>query len=73
MTHSANLIALLATGFGLALIFGYLANYFKIPSLVGYLFAVLVFCASTDDVSNNRTAVRIEIILNMFCPNYMNS
>jgi hypothetical protein len=38
-----------------------------------FLFAVLVFCASTDDVSNNKTAVKTEIILNMFCPNYMNS
>ena len=39
MDYSVNLIALLATGFGLALFFGYLANYFKIPTLVGYLFA----------------------------------
>ncbi|MEK0419956.1 MAG: hypothetical protein RIQ65_656, partial [Pseudomonadota bacterium] len=39
MDQSVNLIALLATGFGLALFFGYLANYFKIPTLVGYLFA----------------------------------
>jgi len=29
MDQSVNLIALLATGFGLALFFGYLANYFK--------------------------------------------
>ena len=39
MDYSVNLIALLATGFGLALFFGYLADYFKIPTLVGYLFA----------------------------------
>lgn len=39
MDQSVNLIALLATGFGLALFFGYIANYFKIPTLVGYLFA----------------------------------
>jgi predicted Kef-type K+ transport protein len=35
MDYSVNLIALLATGFGLALFFGYLANYFKISTLVG--------------------------------------
>jgi CPA2 family monovalent cation:H+ antiporter-2 len=70
MTHSANLIALLATGFGLALIFGYLANYFKIPSLVGYLFAGVVIGPFTpgyigDQQLANQLA-EIGVVLLMF-------
>ncbi len=40
MDYSVNLIALLATGFGLALFFGYLANYFKIPTLVSAFISI---------------------------------
>ncbi len=70
MDQSTNLIALLATGFGLALIFGYLANYFKIPSLVGYLFAGVVIGPFTpgyigDQQLANQLA-EIGVILLMF-------
>lgn len=70
MTHSINLIALLATGFGLALILGYLANYFKIPSLVGYLFAGVIIGPFTpgyvgDQQLANQLA-EIGVVLLMF-------
>ena len=70
MDQSTNLIALLATGFGLALIFGYLANYFKIPSLVGYLFAGVVIGPFTpgyigDQQLANQLA-EIGVVLLMF-------
>ena len=39
MDHSLPLISTLALAFGLALIFGYLAERLKFPALVGYLFA----------------------------------
>ena len=35
MPHDVSLIALLAAGFGLAMIFGYLASLLKMPPLVG--------------------------------------
>jgi CPA2 family monovalent cation:H+ antiporter-2 len=70
MTHSINLIALLATGFGLALVLGYLANYFKIPSLVGYLFAGVIIGPFTpgyvgDQLLANQLA-EIGVVLLMF-------
>lgn len=42
MPHDVSLIALLAAGFGLAMIFGYLASLLKMPPLVGYLLAGIV-------------------------------
>src|SRR3569832_918585 len=39
MPHSISLITTIAVGFGLALIFGYLAARLRMPPLVGYLFA----------------------------------
>ncbi|NRT57063.1 monovalent cation:proton antiporter-2 (CPA2) family protein [Leptothrix sp. C29] len=39
MHHSIPLISILAAGFGLALIFGFIAVRLRLPALVGYLFA----------------------------------
>ena len=39
MPHSTTLITTIAVGFGLALIFGYIAARLRMPPLVGYLFA----------------------------------
>ena len=39
MQHSLPLISTLAIAFGLALVFGFLAERFKVPALVGYLLA----------------------------------
>lgn len=39
MLHNVSLISTIAAGFGLALVFGYLATRLKVPPLVGYLFA----------------------------------
>ena len=39
MPHNVSLISTIAAGFGLALVFGYLATRLKVPALVGYLFA----------------------------------
>ncbi|MBL8501500.1 MAG: hypothetical protein JNL77_13130, partial [Nitrosomonas sp.] len=37
MEHNVALITTIAAGFGLALIFGFIAERLKTPSLVGYL------------------------------------
>ena len=42
MPHDVSLIALLAAGFGLARVFGYLASLLRMPPLVGYLLAGIV-------------------------------
>ncbi len=47
MPHDINLIAILVAGFGLALIFGYLATRLKLPSLVGYLLAGILIGPTT--------------------------
>ena len=39
MPHSVSLISTIAAGFGLALIFGFIAARMKLPALVGYLLA----------------------------------
>ncbi|HEX7045835.1 MAG TPA: YbaL family putative K(+) efflux transporter [Burkholderiales bacterium] len=42
MEHNISLITTLAAGFGLALIFGFVAERLKVPALVGYLLAGIV-------------------------------
>jgi monovalent cation:H+ antiporter-2, CPA2 family len=47
MPHNVSLISTIAVGFGLALIFGFLAVRIKVPPLVGYLLAGIVIGPST--------------------------
>ena len=47
MPHDIDLIAILVAGFGLALVFGYLATLFKAPPLVGYLLAGILIGPTT--------------------------
>ena len=47
MHHSVSLITTLAAGFGLALIFGFIAARLKLPALVGYLLAGIVIGPAT--------------------------
>jgi monovalent cation:H+ antiporter-2, CPA2 family len=47
MPHNVSLISTIAVGFGLALIFGFLAARIKVPPLVGYLLAGIVIGPAT--------------------------
>ncbi len=51
MPHNVDLIVLLALGFGLALVFGYLASRLRLPPLVGYLVAGIVISPNTPGVT----------------------
>ena len=50
MPHDVDLIILLAVGFGLALIFGYVAARLRLPPLVGYLIAGIIISPKTPGV-----------------------
>lgn len=47
MSHDASLIILLAVGFGLALLFGFIAARLRLPPLVGYLVAGIIISPNT--------------------------
>jgi CPA2 family monovalent cation:H+ antiporter-2 len=47
MTHNVSLISTIAVGFGLALVFGFLAARMRIPPLVGYLLAGIMIGPAT--------------------------
>jgi CPA2 family monovalent cation:H+ antiporter-2 len=47
MPHNVSLISTIAAGFGLAMIFGYLAARIKVPPLVGYLLAGVLIGPAT--------------------------
>ncbi|MBC8058682.1 MAG: cation:proton antiporter, partial [Rhizobiales bacterium] len=47
MPHNVSLISTIAAGFGLALVFGYIALRLKVPPLVGYLFAGILIGPAT--------------------------
>ena len=47
MEHNISLITTLAGGFGLALIFGFIAEKLKLPALLGYLFAGILLGPAT--------------------------
>jgi monovalent cation:H+ antiporter-2, CPA2 family len=47
MPHNVSLISTIAAGFGLALLFGYIAARIKMPPLVGYLFAGILIGPAT--------------------------
>ena len=50
MPHDVDLIVLLALGFGLALLFGFLAAKLRLPPLVGYLVAGICISPNTPGV-----------------------
>lgn len=70
MEHEMSLITTLAGGFGLALIFGFIAERIKVPALVGYLFAGIVMGPSTHgfvgDVGIASQLSEIGVMLLMF-------
>ena len=70
MPHNTSLIATLAAGFGLALIFGFLATRVRLPPLVGYLFAGILIGPATPgfvaDVALSQQLAEIGVILLMF-------
>ncbi|MDC7681809.1 YbaL family putative K(+) efflux transporter [Asticcacaulis sp. BYS171W] len=61
--HNISLITTLATGFGLALIFGFAAEKIKLPALVGYLFAgILIGPATPGFVADTHIASQLSEI-----------
>lgn len=70
MEHSVSLITTLAAGFGLALLFGFLAEKLKFPALVGYLLAGIVLGPGTPgfvaDVGLASQLSEIGVMLLMF-------
>jgi K+:H+ antiporter len=70
MPHAASLITTLAAGFGLALIFGFVAARLRLPALVGYLVAgVLIGPATPGFVADAQIAAQladIGVMLLMF-------
>lgn len=70
MDHDLTLISTIASGFGLALIFGFIAERCKLPALVGYLFAGILIGPATPgfvaDVSIASQLSEIGVMLLMF-------
>ena len=70
MHHELSLITTLAVGFGLALIFGFIATHLKMPALVGYLFAGIVIGPTTPgyvaDMEIAAQLAEIGVMLLMF-------
>ncbi len=70
MPHDVTLIAILAGGFGLALIFGLAVSYLKMPPLLGYLIAGVVIGPATPgfvaDISLSTQLAEIGVMLLMF-------
>ena len=70
MDHSVSLISTIAFGFGLALIFGFIATKLKIPALVGYLFAGILIGPTTPGFVADMTIAaqlsEIGVMLLMF-------
>lgn len=50
MPHDVELIILLAVGFGLALLFGYIAARLRLPPLIGYLVAGILISPNTPGI-----------------------
>ena len=50
MAHDVELIILLAVGFGLALVFGYIAARLRLPPLMGYLIAGVIISPNTPGI-----------------------
>jgi CPA2 family monovalent cation:H+ antiporter-2 len=70
MPHDVSLIATIAVGFGLALIFGFIATRLRMPPLVGYLFAGILMGPATPgfvgDVGLAKQLAEIGVMLLMF-------
>src|SRR5262245_45229938 len=70
MPHEVALIALIAAGLGLALIFGFVATMLRLPALVGYLLAGVVIGPATPgfvaDVGLSQQIAEIGVMLLMF-------
>ncbi|MCQ8897320.1 cation:proton antiporter [Limnobacter humi] len=70
MPHDVPLIAALAFGFGLALVFGYLAERLKAPALLGYLIAGFLIGPATPgfvaDAQLTNQLAEIGVMLLMF-------
>ncbi|QDF96031.1 Kef family K(+) transporter [Azoarcus sp. DD4] len=70
MPHDVSLIATLAGGFGLALVFGFIAERLRLPALVGYLFAGILIGPTTPgfvaDVGIASQLSEIGVMLLMF-------
>ena len=70
MDHSLILITTIATGFGLALIFGFIAEKLKIPALVGYLLAGIILGPAIPGITADATVAaelaEIGVMLLMF-------
>ncbi|MCA1936127.1 MAG: Kef family K(+) transporter [Asticcacaulis sp.] len=61
--HNISLITTLASGFGLALLFGFLAEKIKLPALVGYLLAGILIGPSTPGfVADTHIAAQLSEI-----------
>lgn len=70
MPHEVSLIAALAFGFGLALIFGFIAERLKAPALLGYLFAGFLIGPFTPgfvaDATLTNQLAEVGVMLLMF-------
>jgi CPA2 family monovalent cation:H+ antiporter-2 len=70
MDHNLTLITTIASGFGLALIFGFIAERCRLPALVGYLFAGILIGPATPgyvaDISLASQLSELGVMLLMF-------
>jgi CPA2 family monovalent cation:H+ antiporter-2 len=70
MEHNVSLISTIAAGFGLALIFGFIAERIRLPALVGYLLAGIIIGPATPgfvaDVGIASQLSEIGVMLLMF-------
>jgi len=70
MEHNISLITTLAGGFGLALIFGFIAEKIKLPALIGYLCAGILLGPATPgfvaDIELAAQLSEIGVMLLMF-------
>ena len=70
MEHNISLITTLAGGFGLALIFGFIAEKIKLPALIGYLCAGILLGPATPgfvaDIQLAAQLSEIGVMLLMF-------
>ena len=70
MPHDVSLIATIVVGFGLAMIFGFLATFLRMPPLVGYLLAGVMISPATPgfvaDINLAMQLAEIGVMLLMF-------